>query len=119
MKKLLLLVFGISVTVASCSKNDKQTKTLSYTNKQCINSEIIAFANGDYACTSTAHVDEYLFQKDTVYEFHPGNCGNDMSSRIFTKNCKYLGDLGGFSGNQIINGENFVNAVFIKTVWNN
>ena len=119
MKKILLLVFGIFVIVASCSKNDKQTKTLSYTNKQCINNEIIAFENNNYACTTTAHVDEYLFQKDTVYVFNPGDCGNDMSSKVFSKYCKDLGNIGGFGGNIIINGEDFSSAVFIKTVWNN
>jgi len=44
-------------------------------------------------------------------------CCCDYSSEVLNSQCNYLGDLGGFWGNRVINGENFDNAKFIKTVW--
>lgn len=38
-------------------------------------------------------------------------------TKLFDSQCKSLGYLDGLIGNKIINGENFDNADFIKTVW--
>lgn len=54
----------------------------------------------------------------TVYVFNIGNtCGADMSSDVIDAECNNLGYLGGFDGNWEINGEDFSNAIFVKTVW--
>ncbi|NLE64160.1 MAG: hypothetical protein GX612_10050 [Bacteroidales bacterium] len=62
-------------------------------------------------------VDKYSFQEKIVYVFDEGSCGDDMSAGVIDSECNYLGHLGGLDGNGEINGENFKNAVFIKTIW--
>lgn len=66
---------------------------------------------------NSAKVDEYKFQSQKVYVFDPGICGADMTSRVADENNTTLGYLGGIAGNTKINGEDFSNAKFIKTVW--
>ena len=68
------------------------------------------------SCNS-AKVDEYKFQSQKVYVFDPGICGADMTSRVADKNNKTLGYLGGLAGNTKINGEDFSNANYIRTLW--
>ena len=110
MKKLsLLLLFAI--VIISCNKLDIEKGT-----PKCIQNKIKDF-NKSSSCNN-AHVDEYAFQGNTVYTFDPGTCGADMSTDVFNSSCHYLGFLGGISGNTKINGEEFSNATFIKTVWN-
>lgn len=64
-------------------------------------------------------MDEYEFQGKRVYTFFQGNCGADMATGVVDDKCKSLGSLGGITGNTKINGEDFSNAKFKKTVWSN
>jgi len=66
---------------------------------------------------SSAKVDECKFQSQIVYVFDPGICGADFASRVADKDDQTLGYLGGISGNTKINGEDFSNAKYIRTVW--
>jgi len=82
----------------------------------CIQSEIREFRS-NLTCDDGATVGEYLFQSQRVYVFYPGDCGADMTSEVISEGCETLGFLGGISGNTIINGESFSNAVYQRTVW--
>jgi hypothetical protein len=75
----------------------------------------IEYFNG-VACEG-ALVKEYFYQGKKVYVFEPGNCGADMTSEVVSEHCEHLGDLGGISGNHMINGANFDDAVYRHTVW--
>jgi hypothetical protein len=55
----------------------------------------------------------------TLSSFDPGNCGADMPSAFVDHNYNNLGEPGGFAGNAIINNEDFSDAVFIKTLFEN
>ncbi|PBQ34700.1 hypothetical protein CNR22_23965 [Sphingobacteriaceae bacterium] len=68
-------------------------------------------------CEKGLSVKEYTFQGKEVFVFGQDGCGNDMTSEVMDSNCKSLGLLGGFVGNVKINGEDFSNAVFVKTLW--
>lgn len=70
-------------------------------------------------CSKGASLKEYSFQNKTVYVFEPGNCGADMAAPVLDKRCERIGYLGGFTGNTIINGEDFGHARYIKTIWSN
>lgn len=90
-----------------CSKDDD-------TIPQCIEDLIEHFKN--YQCEGLK-VDQYKFQGKFVYVFDENSCGGDFQSYVYSSHCKKLGYLGGFVGNSTINGGDFNNAVFIKTVW--
>lgn len=62
-------------------------------------------------------VDEYTFQNATVYFLNARRCCCDFGSAVIDNECNLLGVWGGFSGNQIINGEDFSNATYIRTIW--
>ena len=111
MKKILLLLVLIFALFMSCSKLDITKGT-----PKCVDTKIAAFNNAT-VCRD-AKVDEYTFQGGTVYVFDQGTCGADMTSAVIDADCNALGNLGGFSGNMNINGENFSNATYVKTVWN-
>ena len=64
-----------------------------------------------------ANVKEYTFQEKTVYVIDPGTCGADFTSNVLDTDCNALGLLGGIIGNTKINGEEFSNAIFVRTVW--
>ena len=64
-----------------------------------------------------AHVDEKKYQNNVVYVFEEGTCVADKETTVYAANGKFLGSLGGFTGNTQINGADFSSAVFIKTVW--
>lgn len=82
----------------------------------CIENRIVGFSKTSIC--DDAHVSEYIFQGKTVYVFSPGNtCGADLTSEVVDSDCLSLGYLGGISGNTKINGANFSNAMFVRTVW--
>lgn len=62
-------------------------------------------------------VDEYWFQNEMVYVFDYSHCCCDFQSPVLNSSCDTLGFLDGLIGNYIINGENFENAEFLRTVW--
>lgn len=96
----------------SCHKNKVDKNAPS-----CIKQRVNDFSKS--CCNSNAKVDEYTFQNNTVYVFDEGNCGADMASQVYDKDCNSLGLLGGFAGNTKINGEDFSNAKHIKVIWKN
>lgn len=101
-------LISILLSVVSCRHYSKDLPG-------CVKDKITSF-DDDSACNDI-HVDQYTFQQQTVYVFEPGTCGADMTSEVIDGNCKTLGYLGGFAGNTKINGEEFSNAEFVKTVW--
>ena len=104
---ITLLIITIN---SSCTKLDIEEVT-----PHCIIEKIKEF-NKTSLCED-AKVEKYSFQEKIVYVFDQGNCGADMSADVIDSECNYLGYLGGLDGNGEINGENFTNAVFIKTIW--
>lgn len=111
--KVSVLIITIAAQIAfSCNKQKVNTSA-----PKCIDNKIEDFTKS--CCPSGAHADEYSFQGKTVYVLEPGNCGADMSSAVYDTDCNSLGFLGGFAGNTKINGEEFSNAKFNKTVWSN
>jgi len=108
MKKIFALLLLATISV-SCSDIEKDVP-------DCIQSEIRDFRS-NLTCDEGATVEEYLFQGQMVYVFDPGTCGADMTSEVISEGCETIGYLGGISGNTIINGESFSNAVYQRTVW--
>ncbi|NVO19225.1 MAG: hypothetical protein HXX13_05960 [Bacteroidetes bacterium] len=112
MKNLLVFLSVICILVTACKKNTSENSTPS-----CLQNSINQFKL--YACESNATVKEYKFQGKIVYLMEPGNCGADMASPVIDAECNSLGAIGGFTGNDSINGELFSNATYIRTVWHN
>lgn len=105
---VLVLIFSILV---SCKKK-KETGL-----PKCIEQDIAGFTLSSKC--SDSNVKEYLFQNQTVYLFNPGSCITDGSTAVLSTECKTLGHLGGFSGNDTINGVSFSNnATFVQNIWN-
>ena len=71
--------------------------------------------------SKNASITEFLFQEKLVYLIDGGcdcaNCCADMSVGVVDSDCNIIGELGGFFGKTIINGEQFSNAEYIRTVW--
>ena len=110
MKTLRLFVFLVPLFFPSCEKIDSDTPN-------CIK-KLIKHPTGLGLCDSGAFLNLYSFQGQNVYVFHPGQCGADMASTVFSENCENLGILGGIAGNTKINGVEFGQvAVKIKTLW--
>lgn len=105
MRYVFLIVFLPLSLITSCGK-EKAEKSA------CIKSEIRSFYK-DRPC-GDAIVKEYLFQGRNVFVFDPGTCGADMTASVLDNNCTILGYLGGISGNNTINGEDFSHAKFIR-----
>jgi hypothetical protein len=107
---ILWILVGPSVCFLSCEKPDIARGT-----PDCIITKISEFE--PIACED-GKVDKYTFQGETVYVFDPGiECGADLSSEVVDEDAITLGNLGGISGNTIINGENFSSAKFEKNIW--
>lgn len=108
MNKYLFLL--LLTTLAACKKFDIEPGA-----PECIKNtarERTKDVNSEYAT-----ILEYEFQGKLVYVFDL-NAGNpDSQADIFDSNCTLLGYLGGISGNRIINGEDFSNAVFKRKIW--
>ena len=105
------MLFLISTTTAmGCYKNGIEKDT-----PQCVAKKIIDFSKE--SCDEGANVKQYTFQGISVFVFDHGTCGADFTSEVIDSDCNRLGYLGGIIGNTKINGEDFSNAVFIKTTW--
>jgi hypothetical protein len=102
----------LAILLLGCNKLDIQKGT-----PKSIKSKIKDF-NKSQECEDR-NVKEYTFQGNTVYAFDPGLCGADLTTEIVNSDSDNLGYLGGISGNYRINGEEFSNAIFIKTTWEN
>ncbi len=109
-KQLFLLLILTSVHI-SCNNEEENYGVI----PRCINNLITEFKQS--ASCNNSKVDQYLFQDQIVFVFAPGTCGADMQAPVIGFNCDTLGALGGIAGNTEINGEDFANAQFIKTVW--
>ena len=99
----MMILFG-------CEKYNPAANT-----PECVADSIKDFSKD--AWCEDIKIEEYLFQGGYVYCYDPGTCVNDMDTKVVDANCNVLGYLGGFSGNDIINGESFTSAQFIRTVW--
>lgn len=110
MKSILLSSILVVSLFASCNKLDIDEDA-----PKCVKKEIKTF-NKKSSCDN-AKVDEFKFQGKTVYAFESGNCHYDRGTKVIDGDCNELGFLGGISGNTKINGEEFSNAVFVKTIW--
>ncbi len=110
MKKFLVFLMVAAVALGSCNKC-KIEKNI----PDCINSKTTDFCNNN-PC-ETAKVEQYLFQGKPTFVMDPGTCGADQSAEVLDADCNTLGSLGGFAGNSKINGEEFSNATFVRTVW--
>jgi len=113
MKTTLLIVLMMVFNVGSQSCN-KQKHQGDY--PSCMEKLIKEFDNNQ-TCDKDVRVDKYIFQEKTVFVFEPGSCGADMTSAVYSNECKLLGHLGGIAGNTEINGESFSNAKLVATVW--
>ncbi len=110
---IILFITFAGLTLTSCEKE------IAEETPDCIVNKISDFEENS-AC-SDAKVDKYIFQGIDVYVFDPGiECGAEPITEIVDDECNTIGFLGGFTGNQIVNGENFYeNAVHIGNVWEN
>ncbi|HSR37951.1 MAG TPA: hypothetical protein VLL95_03475 [Phnomibacter sp.] len=106
---LFILITGLAL-LAGCEKTTDDWRT-----SPCVASQIRAFKN-ESICGNAA-VLEFRFQQKLVYVFSNGNCVADVPAKVIDNACQTLGMLGGFPDNQMINGELFSNATFIRTVW--
>jgi hypothetical protein len=113
MRKLFALFIILPMIFSNCRKTDNNEP-------DCINNLIKNIDNITFLCDTGAHVDEYIFQGNTVYVFDPGNCGADMQAPVYDSSCNLIGALGGFTGNILINNIPFhLYAKFQKTIWRN
>lgn len=110
MKNLIILA-NLFLTVSSSCKKDP-IKSL----PGCVQDEISDFKSNKL-CPSDSKILEYSFQNQKVYVFEEGSCGADLSSTIIDEDCNILGYLGGFPGNNVINGESFDSAKLEQTIW--
>ncbi len=108
MKKLSLTLF-LFASLLSCKKKSEGDAP------KCVQDKIKSFERS--STCGDANVKEYVFKGDPVYAFDPGTCGADMTTEVISSNCNHLGYLGGISGNTKIDGEEFSNARYTKTVW--
>ena len=110
LKKVIWCILFIVLIQTSCYNRKLHRDT-----PMCLDEQIKKFKKT--CCANGANVKLYLFNKQSVYVFNPGNCGADMSSQVYDEKCNTLGHLGGFIGNTKINGEDFSKAEFVKIVW--
>lgn len=113
--QILKPFFGLSLLslfiLNSCSKKKEEEKVQM---PECIETRIKTI--GDEECNNGYSVKEYIFQGKTVFVFIPGFCGMLQEAHVMDATCNSLGYLGSASGTKI-NGEEFSNAVFVRTVW--
>ncbi len=115
MNKVLPALILIVCLIVSCAPKGK---ALAEPKKsECIQLKIEGFAKE--SCPSGANIKEYKFLKKQVFVLDHGSCGADMTTEVVDSDCKNLGFLGGISGNIQINGHDFSEAEFIKTIWEN
>lgn len=107
----ILLATGVALALSACKKESCGFGEV----PECIMDRIEN--NDNELFCDDANVKAYTFQQKTVYVFDAGTCGADFSYPVLDADCNTLGFLGGFQGNTKINGEEFSNAVFVRTVW--
>jgi hypothetical protein len=113
MKSLNLIIFLSFFLLTACEKIEKDAPG-------CIKDLIRNHKNTVVLCETGASVKQYSFQGNSVYVFDPGTCGADMMAPVYSSDCEYLGGLGGFAGNILIDGVRFdLNSTYIKTIWTN
>ena len=100
----------LTLTIAACEKSDIAENT-----PNCIIEKIETLKKNSI-CNDPS-VKEYNFQMKVVYVIGQGSCGADISAGVFDNDCNGIGELGGITGNTIINGEEFSNAEFIRLIW--
>lgn len=110
--KNILLFIGLFSLATACRQLDIAEGT-----PECIQKKIENFK--PETCEDGANVNEYAFQGKLVYTFEHGTCGSDMTTEVTDANCTTLGHLGGIAGNTTINGEDFGDAKFMRTIWKN
>jgi len=113
LRVIRLMLFCTSMLFVGC-KSSQKNKGIEKINV-CLQDKIDAFKKT--TCAEGACVKQYQFQKTIVYAFIPGNCGADLSTDIVNSSCETIGFLGGIMGNTKINGEEFSQAVLVKSVW--
>jgi hypothetical protein len=112
MKWFRLFTLVTVLLFSACERSDNAKGT-----PGCLDNSIAEFKL--VACANGANVKEYVFQGKTVYAMCPGNCGADMVTSVIDSACNILGSLGGIAGNTRINGAEFSNATYIRTIWQN
>lgn len=110
MKRIILPMIIIAISLTGCIGFDIEKGT-----PECVEKKIKHFNTCPHH--NGANVKEFTFQDRTVYVFDPGHCSIDQGAEVIDSDCIHIGSLGGFTGNTIINGEKFSNAIFIKTIW--
>lgn len=110
MKPVGIFLLLLALTTGSCYKI-----TVTYGTPECMEQKISEFTKKSLCSNATVKL--YRFQNDAVYVFSPGDCGADFQSEVTNNRCQTIGALGGIAGNTKINGEEFSNAVYIKTIW--
>jgi hypothetical protein len=108
--KITSLMLLPMMIILGCEKYDPAANT-----PECVANSIKDFSKN--AWCDDIKIDEYSFHGGFVYCYDSGTCGSDMAAQVVDDECNVLGYLGGFSGNDIINGESFSSAQFIRTVW--
>jgi hypothetical protein len=86
---------------------------------EIIKREITEFSKEGMAQPTGASVCEYELNDNTIYVFYPGMLMYDAPARVTDAQGELLGYLGGYDGDMLINDEDFSNAAFIRTVWEN
>lgn len=101
-------------TLLACTKLDLES-----IESDCMKHKIKDFRRARATCDAGASIEKYSFQDQIVYTFFRGNCGADFVSEVFNLDCQLIGGLGGISGNKIVNGEDFSNAILLDKIWSN
>ena len=105
-----LSIFIYLLALTSCKKDGLDLS-------DCMEARLSTY-KANPPCPDGASMEEYELQGQLVYVFNPGNCIADASSPVYDSKCNYLGGIGGFNPNYIINGVDFrTHAVFKRTVW--
>lgn len=109
MKVQILLLFMLITCCISCNEID-----FSEGAPKCLKETVREWKK--FGCKDLS-VDEYAFQNSTVFLLNASRCCCDFGSAVVDNECIQLGVIGGYDGNQTINGEDFSNAVYVRTIW--
>jgi hypothetical protein len=86
----------------------------------CLQSHIDAFAaaaKAEMTVCDNGAVMEYKLQGVLFYAFDPGTCLRELTTTVLNSDCGFEGIIGGSSGNNLIRGEDFARAEFVRIVW--
>lgn len=98
MKHIKDLLLTIILLPTAYERNDKDCP-------DCILKHTREFIKGQH-CDKGSSVSEWVFQGKPEYMFSDGTCGADYDATVPDQYCKFVGNLGGFSGALTINGIN-------------